>query len=92
MTRKKTTVYLEEDLLTATKVLAATSGRHDYEVMEDALRQYLSGAQARGSRKQLRALLDRLAEGSTLEDDEAMDLAYSELEAARTERRGRGRR
>lgn len=39
--RKKTTVYLDEGLLTATKVLAVSMGRPEYEVVEDALRQYL---------------------------------------------------
>lgn len=38
MPRKKTTVYLESDLLTATKTLAASAGRREYEVIEDAPR------------------------------------------------------
>jgi Arc/MetJ family transcription regulator len=86
MARKKTTVYLDEDLITATKVLAATSGRREYEVVEEALRQYVG---AEKSRKQLRSLLDRVARRSTLQDEEAMDLAYSELGAARKEHSGR---
>ena len=82
MARKKTTVYLDEDLITATKVLAATSGRREYEVMEEALRQYVAADE---SRRQLRSLLDRVARRSKLKDEEAMDLAYSELGAARKE-------
>jgi Arc/MetJ family transcription regulator len=89
MARKKTTVYLDEDLITATKVLAATSGRREYEVVEEALRQYVGGEE---SRAQLRSLLDRVARRSTLKDKEAMDLAYSELGAGRKERSGRRRK
>lgn len=34
-------MYLDEDVLRAAKVRAAREGRHDYEVVEAALRQYL---------------------------------------------------
>jgi hypothetical protein len=86
MARKKTTVYLDEELLIAAKVLAATSGRREYEVLEDALREYVSGSLRADSRAQLTALLDRVAERSDLDEDEAMSLAYSELRAARKQR------
>lgn len=33
--RKKTTVYLEPDLLRAAKVWAARTGRKDYEILND---------------------------------------------------------
>jgi hypothetical protein len=39
--RRKTTVYLEDDLLRATKVAAARAGKRDYQVVEEALRAYL---------------------------------------------------
>ncbi len=39
--KKRATVYVDEDVLRAAKVRAARDGRHDYEVMEAALRQYL---------------------------------------------------
>ena len=40
-TRRKTTVYLDEELLRGAKVMAARTDRKDYEVLEAALRQYL---------------------------------------------------
>lgn len=45
MARKKTTVYIEEDLLRAAKVAAARSGKREYEVLEDALRRHLALAE-----------------------------------------------
>ena len=84
--RKKTTVYLDPELLRAVKVLAASSGRHDYEILEDALRQYLSTEQAETSRQALRELLDQLAGQATLSDEKARELAYAELHAARRAR------
>lgn len=85
--RRKTTVYLDEDLLTAMKVLAASTGRRDYEVLEDALRRYLAADETAESRQELRALLDRIGERSDLDDEQATKLAYSELRAARKARR-----
>jgi predicted transcriptional regulator len=83
MARKKTTIYLEPDLLNATKALAASSGRREYEVVEDALRAYMRSAEAGQARQELKDLLDRVAERSTLTDEEAMAIAYDELHAAR---------
>ena len=72
MARKKTTVYIDDALLKATKVLAARTGRKEYEVFEDALRGYLGlGA------------LERIWSRSKLTEKEALDLAYQELRAAR---------
>jgi hypothetical protein len=85
MARKKTTIYLESDLLNATKALAASSGRREYEVVEDALRAYMRSEEAEQARQELKDLLDRVAERSTLTDDEAMAIAYEELHAARAE-------
>ena len=39
--KKKTTVYLDSDVLTATKAAALTSHRSESDVVEDALRSYL---------------------------------------------------
>jgi hypothetical protein len=39
--KRKTTVYLEEDLLRATRIAAAPTGKRDYQVVEEALRGYL---------------------------------------------------
>ena len=87
ITRKKTTVYLDPELLRAVKVVAASSGRHDYEILEDAVRQYLHTAQAEASRQELRELLDQLGGQDALSDEEALKLAYDELHAARRARR-----
>ena len=86
ITRKKTTVYLDPELLRAVKVVAARNGRHDYEILEDAVRLYLSTAQAETSRQALRELLDQQAAQVTPSDDEALELAYTELHAARRTR------
>lgn len=65
-------MYLDEDLLRRAKVLAARTGRRDYEVMEEALRRYLGlGA--------ISAVWDR----SDLEEEEALRLAYRELHSSR---------
>ena len=83
VTRKKTTVYLDPELLRAVKVLAAGTGRHDYEIVEDALRRYLATPPVETGRQALRELLGRLGERADLSDEEALDLAYAELHAAR---------
>lgn len=70
--RKKTTVYLEADLLRAAKVWAARTGRKDYEVMEEALRGYLG-----------LDVIENVWERSDLSEDEALKLAYGELHRAR---------
>jgi len=70
--KRKTTVYLEDDLLRATKVAAARSGKREYQVIEEALRAYLG-----------HQLLERIGERSKLKEDEALDLAYRELHQSR---------
>ena len=75
MARKKTTVYVEEDILRAAKVSAAREGRHDYEVFEDALKAYLG-----------MDVLEAVWARSDLTEDEAMELAVSEIHAMRRER------
>jgi predicted transcriptional regulator len=76
--RKKATVYLDENLLRAAKILAARTDRKDYEVLEAALRQYM-GVE----------VLERVWSRSDLSDDEALEIAYRELHAARRGRAGR---
>ena len=76
MARAKTTVYLDEELLRAAKIQAARTGRRDYEVFEEALRQYLGID-----------VLERVWARSDLSEKEAEDLAYRELRAARRSRR-----
>jgi len=70
--RRKTTVYLEDDLLRATKIAAARTGQRDYQVVEEALRAYLG-----------LELLNRVGARSKLTEDEALDLAYQELHRSR---------
>lgn len=90
MARKKTTIYLEPDLLTATKTLAASSGRREYEVIEDALRAYMRSDEAAAGRRELQAMLDRWSEQDTgLGEDEALELATREVHAYRRERSGK---
>jgi Arc/MetJ family transcription regulator len=81
MARKKTTVYIDEELLRQTKMAAARSGKHDYEVVEAALRRYLG-----------LEVVDRVwarHAATPLDPDEALALAYEELRALRSERRAR---
>jgi len=70
--KRKTTVYLEDDLLRATKVAAARTGKRDYQVVEEALRAYLG-----------LELLERVGTRSKLREDEAIELAYQELHQSR---------
>ncbi len=77
MARKKTTVYVDENVLRAAKVYAARKDIRDSDVVETALREYL-GLDV------LQPVWDRNRE---LDPDEADRLAYSERDAARAERR-----
>jgi hypothetical protein len=76
MARAKATVYLDPDVLRATRVRAARTGRRDSDIVEDALREYLGFG-----------LIDRIRSRSNLTPEEAERLAYDELHAARRERR-----
>jgi hypothetical protein len=77
MARSKVTVYLDPDVLRATRVQAARTGKRDSDVVEEALREYLG-----------LAVVDRIRAKSDLDEDAAMQLAYEELHAMRSERRG----
>lgn len=80
MSRKKTTVYIDEALLRAAKVAAARSGKREYEVFEDALRRHLGFA----------GTVERIWAGITPEqapsEEEAARLAAEELASVRAER------
>jgi hypothetical protein len=78
MARSKATVYLDPDVLRATRIRAARTGKRDSDVVEEALREYLG-----------LAVIDRVRARSDLTGDEAMALAYDEL---RAERKVRSRR
>lgn len=77
MAKKKTTIYLDESVLRATKVFAARTGRREYEIVDAALRGYL-GLSA----------VEAVWERSALTEGEALQLAYEELLAMRRERGG----
>lgn len=87
MTRRKTTLYLDSDVVTATKVIAATTSRSESDVVEAALRTYLRTAEVDAAAKDLSALMTRLAENSELDDDAAMAIAVGEARAVRKSRR-----
>ena len=63
---------MEDDLLRATKIAAARTGKRDYQVVEEALRAYLG-----------LELLERVGARSKLTEDEALDLAYQKLHQRR---------
>jgi hypothetical protein len=71
--RRKTTVYLDPEVLRAARVRAARTDRRDSDVVEDALRLYLG-----------LAALDEGQARSDLSEQEALDLAYAEVHASRT--------
>jgi hypothetical protein len=82
MARRKTTVYIDEDLLTAAKVAAARSHKHEYEVFEDALRRHLG----------LQEVVERVWSGLGADapsEEEPLRLAREELAAVRAAARGR---
>jgi hypothetical protein len=81
MPRAKATVYLDPDVLRATRIRAARTGKRDSDVVEEALREHLG-----------LAVVDRVRASSDLDPDEAMRLAYEELHAMRRERRGTAKR
>jgi len=65
--KRKTTVYLEDELLRAARVTAARSGKRDSQVVEEALRAYLG-----------LELLERVGARSSLDEAEALALATEE--------------
>ena len=75
MSKVRTTLTIEEDVLRAVKVRAARSGKGDSEVIEDALRRDLG-----------LDLLDELWARNQLSEQEAMELA---VEAVHESRRSR---
>jgi hypothetical protein len=80
MARSKATIYLDPEVLRATRVQAARAGKRDSDVVEDALREYLG-----------LALLNRIWSKADLSEDEALEVAYDELHASRAERQSRPR-
>jgi predicted transcriptional regulator len=87
--RRKTTVYLDADVVTAIKMLAAARERSESQVVEDALRAYLHAGQLEAAGADLKALMDRLAERADLDDEEAMALAVEEVRTVRAARQSK---
>jgi hypothetical protein len=75
MAKRKTTIYVDEELLRGAKILAVRSGKKDYEVLEDALRSHL-GVE----------VLDAVRSRSKLTEDQALELAYEALDRTRRSR------
>lgn len=87
MARRKTTVYLDDDLRVATKAIAATTDRSENDVIEDAIRTYLQDGRAAKARDSLRQLMKQWAEHPTdLSEAEAMALADEAKQWARGQR------
>jgi hypothetical protein len=76
MARRKTTVNIEEELLTAAKVAAARAHKHVYEVFEEALCRHLGLQQA------VERVWSSLGPDAPSEE-ESMRLAQEELAAVR---------
>lgn len=87
MARRKTTVYLDDDVLTATKVVAASSARSESDVVEDALRAYLQGDAAKAAAAEVRAVMQRVAKRGPATGSTAMQVALDEVAKARKARR-----
>lgn len=73
MAKTKTTVYIDEDVLRGAKVMAARTGKKDYEVVEEALRAYLG-----------MDVLDRAWGATDMPEDEALRLAVEEVHRFRS--------
>lgn len=92
MSKRKTTIYLDPDLRTATKAVALASDRSESEVIAEALRRYLGAGHAVHAGAELERILGKLAQRQDrLSDEDAMALAVSEVRAYRAERRDNSR-
>lgn len=83
MTRVRTEVELDDDLLRLAEDRAAATGKPRDRVIEDALRRQLQPSR-------LAQLAAKVRARSDLTDEQALELAYSELEAERAERSDAG--
>lgn len=75
MSKTRTTLTIDEEVLRAVKIKAARTGKGESQVIEEALRRDLG-----------LELLDQLWEGQILSESEAMDLALEAQKAARRSR------
>jgi hypothetical protein len=76
MAKRKATFYVDEEVLRAARVRAARSDQRDSDVVEQALRAFLGFD-----------VVERVWARSDLSEDEAMQLAVSEIHAMRDEKR-----
>lgn len=90
MARRKTTYYIDEGVLTASKMTAAAAQRSESQLVEDALRAYVvEEGRGEAAREDLRKLLEELRarpELGDLDDKASMALAVQETRAVRRER------
>lgn len=78
--RIRTELRLDKELLRLAEERAAATGRDRDDVIEEALRRQLQA-------HQLGELMQRVRTRSGLSEEQALELAYSELKAMRAERR-----
>ena len=74
MTKTRTTLTIDEDVLKAVKVRAARTGKGESEVIEDAVRRDLG-----------LDLMERLWARNDMSEEEALELALEAQQAARRE-------
>jgi hypothetical protein len=95
MARRKTTYYIDEGVLTATKMTAAATQRSESQLVEDALRTYVvEEGRGEAAREDLRKLLEELRarpDLDDLDDEQSMALAVEETRAVRRARGARRR-
>jgi hypothetical protein len=75
MAKRKTTLYVDEEVLRAAKVMAARKGKRESEVFEEALRAYTGF--------KLLDLVDQVGRRNDLSEEEAMKLAYEAVHETR---------
>jgi gamma-glutamyl:cysteine ligase YbdK (ATP-grasp superfamily) len=80
MSKARTTLTVDEDVLRAVRIKAARTGKRDSEVIEESLRRDLG----------LDALEEIWASVKPATEKEGLNLAYSELHTMRRERRAAG--
>jgi len=81
MSKTRTTLTIDEEVLRAVKVRAARSGKGDSEVIEEAVRRHLG-----------LDVLDRLWAKNDMDEDDAMTLAVEAQKSTRTKTRSPRRR
>jgi len=71
MAKRKSTIYVDEEVLRAARVYAARADLRDSDVIESALRRFLG--------------LELLDRGPDMAEDDAYEIAYSEVRATRSQ-------